>query len=148
MDQQDRPRRSVEARQQALDEAAMHVVGLGARPVLQHAQAIDHDIRSRLVDQARQFGGREFGQRRRSRAVAEARRLRQVRASRGRDDTTPAGVQPLRQRRTDQAGGAENENCCFVRHGHPGLAIISQTIAATAPKPGKPKANHSRNSLT
>ena len=47
-----------------------------------------------------------------------------------------------------EAGGAEDgDGRCATHAHHPGFAIINQTIAITAPKPGKPNANQIRNSL-
>ena len=43
-------------RQQPFDEIAMHRAGVAAGPVLQHAEAIDHDIDLALADQPRQRG--------------------------------------------------------------------------------------------
>ena len=44
MDEADRAAAVADRPQQPRDEIAMHVAGVAARPVLQHAEAIDHDI--------------------------------------------------------------------------------------------------------
>jgi hypothetical protein len=56
MDEADRPAAAADRPQQPLDEIAMHIAGVAAGTILQHAEAIDHDVDIVIPDQPRQRG--------------------------------------------------------------------------------------------
>ncbi len=89
VDETDRPAAVADRPQQPLDEIAMHIAGVAARAVLQHAEAIDYDIDVVIPDQPRQRGRihRHHGHFQIERAVSFART--QI-AARSRSRESPA----------------------------------------------------------
>jgi hypothetical protein len=75
--------------------------------------------------------------------VTPRRIVRQT--SRERHYGKAAAREVANDRRTDQSGGAENATQRRRIARFPGLPIMSPRMASLAPKPGKTKANQTRN---
>ena len=95
-------------RQQTFDEIAMHGAGVAARAVLQHAEAIDHDIDLALADQPRQRGC--IHRHDRKLEIGGAGLLRRLEMPRDADRLKTPQSQIIGDEPPDQAGGAEDED--------------------------------------
>ena len=126
---------------QPRDEIPVDRVGRPATAILQHADAVDDDVRLQPRLGCRRIEIDEGGN---SPCRSNAGLLcRRELPGDGGHPVAPV-AEPQDERLPDQTGGAENGD--RRRLAHPaGFAIISQRIASTDPKPGMPKANHQRN---
>ena len=148
VDEQHRPRLHRDGLQQPLDEALVHIAGPAARAILEHADAVHDDVDAALRQERRESVRLEFSHRAGHGAIAECFGLGRGEPARDGHDRKAFADERLGHGLADEARGAEDRDRRegFADKGQSdGFAIMSQTIAITAPKPGKPKANQTRN---
>jgi hypothetical protein len=106
--------------QQPLDEIAMHGADIAAWTVLQHAQAIDHDINAVIPDQPRQRG--RIHRHHRHLQIERVCLLRRRESPCDPGDMKAPCAQIVGNESPNQAGRAEHEDFAqrsFSRHGPP-----------------------------
>ncbi len=125
MHQKHRPADAAQRADQPLDKAVMRLVRRFAGLVLQHADAIHHDVGAAVGDQLLQVRLVETGNRRLQRAFAEQIGLRRAEAARRRDHVIAAAKKIACDELPDQTAGAEDEQLAHRRHSprsHPPVA--------------------------